>query len=288
MNTEAVYTLLVEANPVPDPADETMRPVLERLRPTPVRSETMQLTTPRPVDSASPTPRRSRLIAAAAATTIAIVAIGAVVLTRDDTEPAEPASPPPTDATDRLPPVVSHEVAIDTARVYLDAFSRGDVDTALAMTDDGVPSLEAERNIVEMWAVLDRILEPAATYEACSASDALGWIEVRCDATVNDPVAIELGVDQGVWPIRVNDDLTVRWLPIEGVEFSQSNWAYSDYLRAYHPTEYEVACQPGAYEVGTIHANANLALTGACAELFVPLADDVVQWIRDGRPEPSG
>lgn len=284
MNPDAVYTLLVDANPVPDPDTATTDVAgFERLRPTTTGSEPMTLTTHDDVTTTTPNEPRHRWLLAAAAAAIVLLGIGAFALTRDTTEPVEPVDEPiPT-----LPATPSAEEAAEaTAIEYLTALYAGDADRAIAMTNADVSNTVADHNMVEMLGVAYTAGERPVV-GACTTVDERTWILVSCQVTQQDPVFVELGVADLIAPIRVYDDQTIDWLPWEGGDFSQANWAYSDYLRAFHNAEFDAVCAPAAYEPGTANVNAGLALTAACAELWAPLADDVAQWIRDGRPEPT-
>ena len=284
MNPDAVYTMLVEANPVPDPDTALpMTPELERLHRPDIGSETMTLTIQRTDESPSPTPRRHRWILAAAAAAIVLLGIAALAVTRDDPDPEPVDQPVPTVAPTPSP----EDAAVITAQTYLTALYAGDADTAIAMTDPDLSNIEADRNMTEMLGTAYTVGN-RPTVGTCTAADTGTWIDVRCEVTQHDPVYVELGVADLVAPIRVYEDGSIDWLPWEGGDFTQANWAYSDYLRLHHTAEYEAVCLPGSYEVGTVNSNANMALTAACAELWAPLADEVAQWIRDGRPEPVG
>jgi len=92
-----------------------------------------------------------------------------------------------------------------------------------------------------------------------------------------------------VAPIRVFSDGTTAWKPYEGVDFTPANLAITQYLRAFHLGEYAAACDPSAYqpaELTNLNSNGGLVLTRDCGELWVPLLDDIAQWIEDGRPTP--
>lgn len=281
MNPDTVFQLLVDADPAGSP--EALAPVLERLSPTPVHestgSTTMQLTAERPTTTTQPPPPRGRWFLAAAAAAIAVAAAAIILFARDEPDPIEPASVPVTQL-----PATPEERAIRTARTYLDALVGGDVETVLDLSDPTAPNPEGDRHIAEMYAVEARLGTPP-TVGNCTARDAVAWIEVRCDYVSHDPVWVELGVHELVWPSRVNDDGTVRWLPFEGADFGQANHAYVEYLRRFEPDGYDRVCSPATYELGTTYSDQGLALTAPCAELRAPLAADIAAWVRAGRPD---
>ncbi len=284
MNPDAVYTLLAEANPVPD--SRSITPVLERLHPDPTGSNTMQLTATRPTESETRPPKPQRWMMAAAAAVIAIAAVAVILFARDEPDPVEPATQLTTVpvTAPSAPAELTEAEAIAVARRYHAALLGGDVDAVMAVTDS-VGDPQADRHVAEMWAAMVGP-EESATIGDCTATSNTGSVVVRCDIVINDPVWVELGVNDLVTPVRITDG-KIRWLPYEGADFGEGNRAYADYLQAVHPADYEAVCSPAAYEIGTIVSNRGLALTGACTELWFPLADDVVQWIRDGRPDPD-
>ena len=109
---------------------------------------------------------------------------------------------------------------------------------------------------------------------------------VDCDVSLGDAVAVELAVSELVAPFQYEAGL-VSWRPYQGGDISLVNGAYSNFLRMFHSVEYEDVCSPASYVPGTVVQDQLLALTGECADLAAPLADEVVQWIRDGRPNPN-
>lgn len=279
MNPDTVYALLVEANPVPDPNAATIEP-LRDLNASPSASHTVELTTLEPGESAMAPRQRHRWMPAAAAATIVIVAIGALVLTRSEPTPIDRAAAPA-----EPPPPTREERAVATAQAFYTALNAGDVDTMIAMTNPDSSVVEADRQMWEMNAVHVTLGEPW-TIGTCQPVEITSSIEVACSVTINDPVFEQLGVNELIAPIRIFDDQTTRWLPFRGADFNAANRAYSDYLQAFHPDQYQAACSPAAYDPGTINATGGLALTASCGELWVPLGDDVAQWLRDDKPRP--
>ncbi len=278
MNPNSVYSLLVDANPVPD-ADNASELRLER-RPAPAPdpgSQAAQFTAIEPVGNTTDPDRRHRWMLAAAAAAIVIVAFGALMFTRSEPEPVDRADEP----TEPLPPT-QEELALATAVAFYTAVNAGDIDTVMVMTNPDFSNVAADRQMWEMHAVTVRVGEPW-TIGACETIHVdADSIDVGCGVIVSDPVFEELGIAELVAAVRVFDDQTTRWLPFQGADVGAANQAYADYLRTFRPVEYEAVCNPTEYEPGTINADSGLALTAACAELWVPLGDDVAQLIRDG------
>lgn len=288
MNPDDVYALLVDANPVPElgtPGSSRVAAVT----PPEHRSETMltlsRESTDQPV-SRRPD-RRWRLLAVAAAV-IAVVTLGALVLSRDDPEPEVPAGPVVT-TDDTLPaPLTREEQAVAVASAFYRTAHSGDVDTVIEMSNTQYGgNLDADRRMWEMIAVTGE-LGDRSTIGDCGArpgANAL-YVEVDCEMISYDPVWIALGVSEVVSPAFVFDDGTVAWQAWDGADWRAAQRAYSEYVRAFHADEYGEACDPAAYEPGAVTVSEGLALTPECAELWVPLGPDVVEWIADGRPKP--
>lgn len=211
-------------------------------------------------------------VAAAAMAVIAL--IGSVWLfDRDDREAIETLSPTE----------VVRRDARDLAQRWLAAANGGDLQ---AMIDVSRPSSPADVRLFE-WLI--GLAEVGLTTEidgcevtAATESAAL----VDCQVRLDNPVAAQLGVDHLVAPFGYSEG-EVSWQPYRGGDVGRVNAAFADYLAAYEPERYRATCHPSAYEPGSVVADNGLALTGECAELAGPLADEVVEWIRKGRPEPG-
>lgn len=278
MSIDTAFRQLRDANPVPTPG------LLRERRPDPAaflattqqRSRLMQ-TQQRPEVQAAPPlePKRGRLIAAAVAAVVAAVAIGAValIINQDDGDPVTV-----------NPDAARVAAAIGTSETFLAAINSGDVDRLVEMSNPEATDLIRDRNMWEMNAVLT-----TGGYEyvvgACASLVVTElFVDVGCDVTVTDPVFAAEGVDTLVFPLRVFNDGTTVWQPMQGGNISAVNQDYADYLKAFHTSEYEAVCAPSAYQPGSIVFDRGLALTGDCARLFVPLAPDVADWVRNGKP----
>lgn len=229
----------------------------------------------RPEVQTAPPQKPRRLIGAAVAAVVAAVAIGTVALliNQDNGDPV----------TDD-PDAARVASAIATTETFLAAVNSGDVDRLIAMSNPEATDLVQDRNIWEMNAVLTTsgyqfIVGPCDSSLVTEQS-----VDVGCEVTVTDPVFAAEGVDALVFPLRVFNDGTTAWQPMQGGNFSAVNQDYADYLRAFRPAEYEAVCAPSAYEPGSVVSDRGLALTGDCAQLYVPLAPDVADWVNDGKP----
>lgn len=278
MSIDTAFRQLRDANPVRTPGSlrERRPDTAAFLAATKQRSfqtqERPEAQSPRP-----PKPKPTRLIAAAVAAVIAAAAIGTVALmiTQDHDDVA---------TVD--PDAARVDEAIAASETFLATINSGDVDGLIAMSNPEATDLVKDRNMWEMNAVL-----ATSGYKfVIGACDSLLvtelFVDVGCDVTVTDPVFEAEGVSALVFPIRAFNDGTIAWRPMRGGNLSAVNQDYVDYLQAFHTSEYEAVCSPAAYQVGTIVHDRGLALTGECAQLYVPLARDVADWVRDGKPLP--
>jgi hypothetical protein len=301
--TEQVFALLVEANPVPDPATLPERiadvePGLHVVDPgrTTMQSEpTTEHTTPEP-----PRRRMGWIAAAVAAVVVLILGAAAVLLlANDDTQPAVDEPPATTTPPATTVPPEPEAAPVDQARIdtaiakvedFYAAINTDDVDAAMALAyadgsfaDD--PSGEADRN---MWEA-NAVFTASYPYEVqrCESTGTLDdRVVVECTTVNPDPVWVTLGVSDGVVaPWHVFDDGHMEWRALRGEPFSLPNQAYVDYLKLNHLEAYNEVCNPDAYPLGTVNSPQGYSLTRACAELVTPLAEDIAAWIEAGRPE---
>lgn len=292
---ERVYALLVEADPVPDPEalaatlEEATSPHLQVVDP---RRDTMQ-TDERVRALQQRLPSRRRWIPALAAGFAAVVAVVvAVVLLASDASvpPAEEPQPAPT-----LDPE-SVRMADAEARIgaLIAAIGAGDIATVDALAEPAGELLERDRNMYEFLAAVEAAgygYTSDSEHVECVADEAASrtqFVMVVCDVSVADPVAAELGSENLVIPWRVWSDGHIDWLPAEGAGYEPTNRAYAEYLRAHYPTEYEQTCDLIPYLSAGISAQDafGLAQTRECAQFAISRANEVAQWLRDGRPTP--
>lgn len=209
---------------------------------------------------------------------LVLVILGVVGLTRlldpDD---------PDTVATLGAEEVVRRD-ALDLAQRWLDASNTGDMETMMAVSYE--PTLADQQIFGWLIGLADAGLPTRV--EGCEVTAANPvTATVDCRVVLENPVAAELGVDELIAPFNYREG-RVDWLEYRGGDISLHNKAVADYLAAYEPERYLQDCRPDAYEPGSVISNAGLALTRRCAELVGPLASEVAQWIRDGRPPPAG
>ncbi len=285
---ERIYALLVEANPVPDP-DELL--VVPRVHDTEPRRPTMQIEkTMRTAEPPPPQRRRPWIPALAAAAIVAVaVAAGAIWLAAADDETAPAVTDPPATTVADLEPEpdaqARAETAVGKAQAFFAALNGGDLAAIEALVAPNEQIDLADQRLFAFNAAF------ATTYglevRSCEATDTANSLFVRVDCIVvdGDPVFAALGVGAHTWPWQVFDAGRMGWLPAEGADLRAVTDTYADYLTARHAAEYAEACQPAAYEPGSVVVNGRLALTGACGELAASLAPDVAAWVRAGSPD---
>lgn len=288
---ERVYALLVEADPVPDPEtlaatpEEATSPHLHVVDP---RRDPMQ--TDERVRTLKPRPpgRRRWIPALVAGLAVVVAVVAAVVLLRSDeaVPPAEEPQPAPTLEEESVR-MADAEAKID---VLIEAIAADDIDAVEEVVEPEGELIERDRNMYEYLAVVETAGYGYGSADCNAVTDPSRrqFVTVICDVTVADPVAEELDSERLAIPWRVWADGHIDWLPAEGVGYEPANRAYAEYLRAFYPTEYEQTCDLIPYLSAGISAQDafGLALTRECAQFATPHADEVVQWIRDGRPTP--
>lgn len=268
-DVEQIYDLFVAANPVPDDRAITADP--------------------QPFTDAEPTHRTRMFVRradqrhqrswprAVAAAALAVVAAGAVWGWWSASRPLQPAEPSD-------PATTVGALALQAVEEWLVALEAGDMDEVLARSGPATRSIE-DRRVHEWAAAFSTHGLPTIIDECAIVPPAIEPISVRCRATSSDPVAAELGVVEMVAPFIVVDGL-VDWQAYRGGDLASVNAAYAQYLTLFDPTGLEAFCRPAAYEPGTFVQNGGLALTGECAALVAPLAEQVAEWVRNGRPAP--
>lgn len=286
MNPEKAYALLVETNPVPDthrvsdPADVPLRLVDDGSTP---------MKTIEPDIGHAPQehrPRRNWILAAAAAVVV-LLGLGALLLvTSGDDEPGEPVDQPAT--TVFVPEGVDPgqaAAAVAAASDFYRAVEAGDIDTAIEMTNPN-GNLVADRAMWEMnaYAAANGVLGTLGECRVIGGEP--GFVLAGCETTISNPVWNELGLTDALVPIRYYADGTVQWQPYlapdgSDLHFADGNRAVVEYLREEVPEQYDAVCNPTAdiYESSSVVNASGLALTRRCAEVWVPLLDEIATWV---------
>lgn len=269
-HADEVFELFVAANPVPDiTALHTPRPPTSRFA--------VELGPPDLViEPVSATSRHRQWLVAAAVVAAALVAAGLWFGRSDDAIEQQPI-----DAVD--PDELIERDATAKAVRWLEAANAGDVEAIVAISHPSSTDLADRRLFEWLGGLADGGLPTRVG--ACETDPSASPVIVRCDIVLVNPVADELGVDRLVAPFRYEDGL-LTWLPYTGGDIGLHNEAVSAYLARFEPEAYEQACLPGAYDPGSVVSDRGLALTGECAVVAAPLAEDVAEWLRAGRPEP--
>ncbi|NND75621.1 MAG: hypothetical protein HKN44_11510 [Ilumatobacter sp.] len=238
--------------------------------------------------------------ALAAAATAAVVAVGALVVAVTRNDDPQPADDPPPPATAQPAPDTTiavgprEQAAIDAATAYWAAWSAGDADAVIAMSDTTNLAIQKEAALVPWWAVAawpdggtDRW--PSGPCRIVATGLVGDAIPVECPVAVTDPVAVALDRDELLWTVDVDDTGTIlrRAEPMTANLGNHTPvWsAYADYLSMFRPAEYAASCDPAAFATGEIFDQAGLALTGDCGALTSAVSADVAAWIADDRPD---
>ena len=218
---------------------------------------------------------RGGWLAVAAAFVVGLV-IGAAVLgfiaIDDDDSPV---------FDDPSTPEELRQVAMAKATAFFAAMNTGDHDAVVDIAGTSDPALATSFGF-------DAALARAGstwTVHSCESFGVPGpTATVRCRVTLNDPVAVELGrADLDIGLIFDEDGSITHW----DIQPTVTDFTYNAYLKAYHEAEYEAACSPTSYDAATIMvAGVGSAITPECGELWGSVTQDVVQWIRDGQPQP--
>jgi len=223
-------------------------------------TETTQLQTPPPT-------RRAWLPAlGVAAIAIAVVAAGALLLSDRGTDVA----------TDR------ESAAIARAESYFAAINGGDVEAAATALDPSALSQADGR-------MLDFNVFSTAAYpwqlQSCEVVGSDGEVVlVDCAFTITDPVFIAEGVSELIAPFTVHNDGLMESRLWQGANFSLANRAYAEYLRTRHEADYNEVCHVSAYPTGSVNHDGGLVFTRECAELAIPLAPTIAEWVEAGKP----
>lgn len=276
---ERVYTLLVDANPVPDP-DELL--VASDLRDTMPRRHTMQTETPivRPLEP-SPSPPARPWIAAIAAAVVAIAAVAGALLWLGGGDDEGPAVEPESSA--RAADAVARVEAV------YEALDAGDVATVAGLLSPDQPLELDQTRLWEFNVVYEEAYPTRRDGCAAISLDNDLFVLVECAAVDTSPVAGALGGGERVDPWRVFDDGRIDWLPWKSATLgdgaAELDAAFAAYLAVVHEDEYWAVCSASAYEALSVIVNQRIALTPECAELMVATAPDVAAWIEQGRPE---
>jgi hypothetical protein len=269
---ERIYALLVEANPVSDPdalpeklVDAVPRFTVVDPRRAPMQTEeTIQLQPDKP-------PSRRVLIRglAVAAVVIAALAAGVLLLNADD-------DPDVADGRE--------QDAVARTEAFLAAINAGDIEAVESLTTS--PGEAIPEDDQRMW---EFNIVVSAQYpqqvRGCEATDAnKEFVYVDCSVASSDPVWVATGVSEYTVPWWVYDEGRMVWRGFEGVSFTQGTQAYAEYLRLRHPDEYAEVCAPVAYLGSLVNSKGGIAFTKGCAELIVPLAADIADWVEAGKP----
>jgi hypothetical protein len=272
MTADDAYSLLEEANPVPDPLGylNLLSRESPAAAPHELRKEDMQ-----PIDVETKTAdhglRPNRRMAFAVIALVAVLATVSVVVTRETPEAASSSQA---------------ELAIQRTHDFLDARTASDLQAAAGL-DFRVP--QSWMTEWEWWSVFAEAGQRGEV-GTCTTAGEPPSISVTCPLTATDPVMAALGVQ--------DVELEFQFFPGAGeaghlkvpgyIDYggNGSAEAYGTYLSVYQSDIYAESCSPSAYESESILSSDGIAFTPECAQALVPYLDDIASWIENGRAMP--
>ena len=282
---DLVYQIFVDANPVPagSMADVSRSEAELFLIELEERGTEMADLKHKP-DSRDGSPRLLRLPGGsrtsgwlvATAAFVGVLILGAVWLVLSQRTSEAPVGPVDDIETD----------AEAKAELWITSLISGDVSTLLEITQTHQTDMD-DTHMYEFHAAYAEAGQPTQELLGCESAEPTGSMaSVACRIRLLDPVAAEVGLDGELNSGFLYTDGLLTWQAYTGGDISLLNRAYGTYLRLFLPVEYDQACSAAAYEPGTVIFVGGRALTRACAELSMSVVEDVVAWIRDGRPTP--
>ena len=263
---DQVVELFAEANPIPTlealDADSVVEEGAEES--TSERSRTM--VTVKSEQREEKKRRRPLLVGALGVALAAVVALP-LFLTGDQPDVATPAS--------------AEEEAIQTALDFFAAWTRGDVEGAMALMSPELAEPEYNRPAVEFFAALPG----TKTLSECTATEGPTAVGVSCQTNFSGPLMQATAPDRSTAMFTVEGGLLTTFNP--GAR-DAADEAFAGYASQTRPEEYEQACSPESYEVASVRTSeAGFAFAGPCGELWAQVAEDVAAWVEAGRPSLS-
>lgn len=272
MTPDDAYSLLKEANPVPDPLGylELLTEGSPVMAPHELRREEMQSIDVE-TKTANQSRRPSRRMVVAMAALITVLATVAIVVNRESGVASSRG-----DA----------ELAIQRAQEFLSARNAADLQAAAGL-DFGVP--QAVMTEWEWWSAFAQ-----AGYRGevggCTTTTEQPVTYVTCPLTSADPVMSALGEDEIEIQFQFFPNAgQAGWLKVPRyIDYRETGAAeaYGSYLSGYEPDVYDKSCAPAAYESQSILSSDGIAFTPECAQALIPYLDDIGAWIETGRPIP--
>ncbi len=211
--------------------------------------------------------RRRPLLVGALALALALVVALPLILTGGDQPAAES---------------TGEELAIGTAEDLFAALTMGDVDGAMALMEAGVQEDPRTRPAVEFFAALPG----TKTLSNCIVSEgAANAFSVSCATNYNGPLMQATG-GESTGTFNVKDGLLITMFA-PGAR-SAAGEAFAEYASQTQPDEYEQACDPESYEIGSVRdLEPGFAAAGPCGELWAEVAEDAAAWVEAGKPALS-
>jgi hypothetical protein len=271
MTPDEGFSLLKDANPVPDPFGylEVLSQGSSVIAPHELRRRDMQSIDVK-TKTLKPARKPNRWMAVAVVAVMAVLAAVVVTVTRE-----APIASSRGDA----------ELAIQRANDFLAARNAAELQAAAG------PDLAVPRAMMTEWEWWSAFAEAGYRGDVgpCTTTGARPSIFVDCPLTPADPVMLALGVE--------DLELRFQFFPAAGdagqmkvpgyIDYRANGAAeaYGAYLSAFDPDAYAESCSPAAYESASILSSA-VAFTPECARALIPYLDEIAVWVENGRPAP--
>jgi hypothetical protein len=220
--------------------------------------------------------------AAGTTTTLGTTTSLGTTTTSETTAASEPATTLETTTTADPDEAIEADLTADIESLAI-ALDERDLETYLELLQPSLPDSERDRAIYFFVAAPVHVL-----LDQCEIVTVSGFIsEAVCPVEITDPVRLEFGPAEGQLDlVRYGDGLSpIGDGTLDVSQYTNSSLASGAYLEQYLPDEYAAACDPSGYD-REIRYEYGVTLTSECGELVAANAEDVAQWVRDGRPAP--
>ncbi len=243
-----------------------------------------------------------RLTRGAAAAALVVVAVGAIALSTRDSDEDQSATGRPTptiahESSESIPPpsddpeiTPREQAAIDLAERYFTALYAGDVDTAVEMVPQVSLRVVAEAAWVDWWSttaddpnVTDDVWPTGPCWAGAESTQGL---LVTCPVRSHDPLAVAMGLDDLTWNVHITGANEVAAFIAPAADFRtylDQAGVYAAYLDV-TGTLTNGVCDSDTYGPDEVY-DPGIAMSQACADLVVDVADDAAAWFEAGQPD---
>lgn len=261
---DQVAELFAQANPVPRPDASGAHESVEVETTDATYERNRGMTTVKTREQPTGQRKGPRMAAALAVALAAVIAVPLFLTGGEQPEVAAPATP--------------EDIAVQTVEELFAALTRGDVDAAMALMETEVQETPRNRHGVEFFAALPG----TKTVSDCTTLGGPDLITVECMTNYNGPLMQAAGEQSfGIFIVR-DGLLTTMFTPGSRDKAADAFFAYASQTE---PEAYDQACNPDAYEAGSVRIQSfGFAFAGPCGELWAQVADDAAAWVGAGKP----